>query len=75
MLLALQSPPSSLPCPVFQCDAHDLPPPGLRAWVSASVASPVSFQEKMTCVCREPVTSCVLEASQPPWGEASFWHH
>ena len=46
MLLTLQSPPSSLPCPVFQCDAHNLPPAGLQAWVSASVASPVSFLVK-----------------------------
>lgn len=46
VLPALQSPVSSLPCPVFECDAHDLLSPGLRAWVSASMASPVSFLVK-----------------------------
>ena len=76
MLLALQSPPSSLPCPVFQCDAHDLPPPrapGLgQCLCGQSYVLP--GQEKMMRVRREPVT-CVLEPSQPRWGEASFWHH
>ena len=77
MLLALQSPPSSLPCPVFQCDAHVLPPPrapGLgQCLCGQSYVLP--GQEKMMRVRREPVTSCVLEPSQPRWGEASFWHH
>ena len=52
-LPALQSP-ASLPCPVFECDAHDLLSPGLRAWVSASMASPTSFLvKKRKCTSAE----------------------